>query len=253
MRHGLVVANWKMHGRKAEVEALLRSLVRGLALTEGVSCEVVVCPPALFLGQSESLLSASSLKLGAQNVFTGDQGAYTGEVSASMVAEFACRYVIVGHSERRQIFGEDNALVAAKFAAVQQAGLTPILCVGESREQREAGETTALILEQLNAVLDEVGIAAFANAVIAYEPVWAIGTGLSASPEQAQEVHRAIRAALGERKQAIADEIKILYGGSVKASNAASLFAQEDIDGALVGGASLNAGEFVSICRSLGL
>jgi len=194
----------------------------------------------------------SPVALGAQNVYYQDKGAFTGEVSASMLAEFSVRYVIVGHSERRQLFGESSQLVADKFVAVQAAKLVPILCLGESLEQREQGATSQVVLEQLDAVVERAGIGAFSNAVIAYEPIWAIGTGKTASPAQAQEVHEIIRAHLGRIDAEIGSSIRILYGGSVNAANAEELFAQKDIDGGLVGGASLKAAEFIAICESAG-
>lgn len=247
MQKNLVAANWKMHGSKAEVAKLLNAIKQGI---NTVSCDVVICPPSLFLEQVQRELTGTDIALGAQNAHPQNEGAFTGEISFAMLHEFACTYVIVGHSERRQLFGENDALIAEKFAAAQQCGLYPILCVGESQAQRENGETSAVVLGQLEAVRNSVGIDAFAKAVIAYEPIWAIGSGLSASPEQAQEVHATIRAYLAESDKAVAESISILYGGSVKAANADSLFMQADIDGALVGGASLEAKEFLTICAA---
>lgn len=245
MRRSLVAANWKMNGQKAEVEILLDEFLR---LPSQFSCDVVICPPSLYLGQVQEKLAGSGIYLGAQNIHAADKGAYTGEISAPMLRDFDCRFVLVGHSERRELFAEGDQLVAEKFASAQASGLIPILCIGESQVQREAGETDARILQQLDAVIASNGIAAFTDAVVAYEPVWAIGSGLTATPEQAQAVHRLIRNRLSDLSQDVAESIRILYGGSVKAANAAALFAQQDIDGALVGGASLQAEEFMAIC-----
>lgn len=248
-RTPLVAANWKMHGQTAGIQALLEDLKQQLGKGSGV--EVAICPPSLYIPQVGELLQNTDIKLGAQNVHTEQEGAYTGEISARMLQDFSCDYVIVGHSERRQLFGETDTVIAAKFAAVQQEGLVPILCVGETLEQRESGETDAIIAQQLAAVLDGQGIEVSSKAVIAYEPVWAIGTGLTASPEMAQEVHGKIRRQLAEKDAAIADSIRLLYGGSIKAANAEALFAQPDIDGGLVGGASLKADEFSRICQAI--
>ena len=248
MRKGLVAANWKMNGRSESNADLLNALMAGLEA--GSATEVLVCPPAVYLQQAEELLRGSAVLLGAQNIHDRESGAFTGEISAPMLKDIGCTHVIVGHSERREIFQESDRFVADKFAAARASGITPVLCVGETQAQREAGATETTVLRQLNAVLKRVGAEAFADAVIAYEPVWAIGTGLTASPEQAQEVHELIRAALAHENAEVAVAIRILYGGSVKAANAAELFAQPDIDGALVGGASLVAEEFLSICSS---
>lgn len=246
MRRGLVAANWKMNGRKAEIDSLLGSLLS----TGETSCEVVICPPSLYLAQAQEKLAGSNIQLGAQNIHQADKGAFTGEISAVMLKDFDCRFILVGHSERRELFGESNSDVAEKFASAQSHSLMPVLCVGESLQQRDAGETEAVILAQLQAVIDSNGIEAFSKAVIAYEPVWAIGTGLTATGDQAQSIHRLIRSTLAGMNQEIADSLRILYGGSVKAANAAELFAQPDIDGALVGGASLVAEEFSAICAA---
>jgi triosephosphate isomerase (TIM) len=247
MRRSMVAANWKMNGRTAEVEALLDALLK---FTTGAACEIVICPPSLYLDQAQRMLADSEIYLGAQNIHTADKGAFTGEISALMLKDFSCQFVLVGHSERRELFDESDQFVAEKFASTQAQNLTPILCVGESQAQREAGDTEAVILRQLRAVIESNSIDAFRNAVIAYEPVWAIGTGLTATPEQAQSVHKLIRNTLFALNQEVAESTRILYGGSVKASNAEELFAQHDIDGALVGGASLDAEEFKSICLS---
>ena len=250
MRRPLVAANWKMNGLQAQVDELLGELLGRLSGDSG--CDVVICPPSLYIGQARQKLAGSSLQLGAQNCYIQDRGAYTGEISARMLADLECTHVIVGHSERRSLFGESSELVAEKFVAAQLQGLTPILCLGETREQREAGDTAKVVLAQLQAVLDRDGAGPLRHAVIAYEPVWAIGTGLSATPEQAQEVHAMIRHRIGQLDAGVAGDLRILYGGSVKAANAAALFGQPDIDGALVGGASLDAKEFVAICKAAG-
>ncbi len=250
MRSSLVVANWKMHGQKSEVTELLSAIKdgvkRGLARAE----KVVICPPSLFLGQVEHELAGTEIAIGAQNAHPQTKGAFTGEVAFAMLKEFSCSFVIIGHSERRELFAETDKFVAEKFLAAQAQDLIPILCVGETQEQRESGLTKSIVLKQLQAVITEAGIEAFSNAVIAYEPIWAIGTGLTATPEQAQEVHATLRSFLAEIDQNIADNITILYGGSVKANNANALFGQADIDGALVGGASLDAEEFLTICAA---
>ncbi|MBN8430586.1 triose-phosphate isomerase [Microbulbifer salipaludis] len=241
MRKTLVAANWKMHGTKAFAEQLLAELNNGLKSRE-CSAQVVICPPYPYLGVVAGNIGQA--QLGAQNLSEQPSGAYTGEVSAEMLLDCGARYAIVGHSERRSLYGESSALVAAKYAAAKAAGLIPILCVGESLEEREAGKTLEVVAEQIQAIV-ALGLPdTWQNAVVAYEPVWAIGTGKTASPEQAQEVHQFIRQQLGEA----GGETQILYGGSVKAANAAELFAKPDIDGALVGGASLKAEEFIQIC-----
>lgn len=243
-RRQLVVGNWKMNGDQRTNAALLAKVTEGWQGKH--NAEVVVCPPFPYLQHTQELIASSAIVLGAQSVSEHAGGAYTGEVSARMLAEWQCRYVIVGHNERRRMQQESDVQVAEKFIAVQREQLTPILCVGESLAQREAGQALAVIHRQLNAVLDLVGCDTFERAVVAYEPVWAVGTGKTATPQQAQEVHRYIRELLGE----VGQRVRILYGGSVKADNAAQLFAMTDIDGALLGGASLSAEEFISICRA---
>lgn len=250
MRQKLVAGNWKLNGSRDFAADLLEALAQGLE--DDSAADVLVCPPFVYLADAQRLLRDSGIKLGAQSVCAEESGAFTGEVSASMLQDFGCEYVIVGHSERRALYAEDDALVARKFMAAFKAGLTPILCVGETLEEREQGVTNAVIERQLKAVLDAAGISAFAQAVVAYEPVWAIGTGRTASPDQAQEVHANIRALLANEDATIADSIRLLYGGSVKASNAAELFAMPDIDGGLIGGASLEAGQFLSIVKAAG-
>lgn len=213
-----------------------------------MACEMAVCPPYPYLGQAQLALQGSPLALGAQSLSEHASGAFTGEVSAAMLLEFGCRYVLVGHSERRALFSETDAVAAAKFAAAQEAGLVPVLCVGETLDERNAGQTASVIARQLSAVLDRVGVNAMASAVVAYEPVWAIGTGVTASPAQAQEVHAAIRAQVAALDAGVAEGLRILYGGSVKPQNAKELFGQADIDGGLIGGAALVADDFLAIC-----
>ncbi|MGB9428707.1 MAG: triose-phosphate isomerase [Gammaproteobacteria bacterium] len=248
MRTRLVAGNWKMNTSRESAVRLVQDILQGPE--NPANCKVVVCPPFVYLADLARLLKGSALSLGAQDVCAEDNGAYTGEISASMLRDFDCRYVIVGHSERRALYGESDALVARKFMTAQKAGIIPILCVGESLEQRQRGETLAVITRQLRAVMDAAGAAAFSQAVVAYEPVWAIGTGKTAIPEQAQEVHAMLRACLGAGDAKIAATVRLLYGGSVKASNAAELFRMPDIDGGLVGGASLEAREFLAICKA---
>lgn len=250
MRRPLVAGNWKMYGSKASIRQLIKGILAGSnAITD---VELAVCAPFVYLDIVESLLHGSTVAWGAQDVCdkTGE-GAYTGEISGQMLRDFGCRYAIVGHSERRHIYGESDEMVAAKFVAAIKADLIPILCVGELLEEREAGATETVVDRQLGAVLAALGESAdLARGVLAYEPVWAIGTGRTATPDQAQEVHAFIRGRLARQDQGMAGELRILYGGSVKASNAADLFAMEDIDGGLIGGASLKADEFLSICRA---
>ena len=248
MRRPLIAGNWKMNGTKASVEALLAGVVGGAS---GVRhSELAVCPPFPFLQMAEKALAGSDVRLGAQNVSTEDGGAFTGEVSASMLAEFGCRYAICGHSERRALYGENSAIIARKLAAAYRKGLTAILCIGETLEERERGDTDKVIADQLDGILDLGGIEAFDVIELAYEPVWAIGTGKTATPEQAQEVHAFIRNRLAGHSQPVAEKIRILYGGSMKASNAPELLGQPDIDGGLIGGASLNAEDFLAIGKA---
>jgi triosephosphate isomerase (TIM) len=244
MRRKLVAGNWKMHGSRADNTPLVEAILASPQL-ERADC--VICPPFVYLADMARLVRGAALKLGAQDVCAEAHGAYTGEVSAAMLKDVGCSHVIVGHSERRGLYGEDDVLVARKFAATLSQGLRPILCLGELLAERESGRTEEIVGRQLDAVVALTGIAAFAGAVIAYEPVWAIGTGRTASPEQAQEVHGFIRARLAQQDAKIAAALLILYGGSVKAGNARELFAQRDVDGGLIGGASLKAEEFLSI------
>ena len=248
MRTKLVAGNWKMHGGLVGNAALLSDVLSGTAALSGVS--VAVCVPYPYLSQAQSMLAGTTLAWGAQNLSEHAQGAYTGEVSSGMLGDFGCRYVLVGHSERRSLYGESDALVAAKYVAAQSAGLVPILCVGETLAEREAGQTMAVVSAQIDAVVQRAGVQSFAKAVVAYEPVWAIGTGRTATSAQAQEVHAAIRAQLMLSDKNVADSLQILYGGSVKPGNAQELFGMPDIDGGLIGGASLVAEDFLAICRA---
>ena len=248
MRGKLVVGNWKMNGNLASNQTLLKALIPLLRPVSGTGC--VVCVPYPYLAQTEQVLRGNGIPWGAQDVCEFEHGAYTGGVSAGMLADFGCRYVIVGHSERRTLFGDTDKSVAAKYAAVLKAGLTPIVCVGETLAERESGVMEKVIARQLDAVVAQLGVAALGQAVLAYEPVWAIGTGKTATPDEAQAVHAFIRSRIAEQDIQVADGIPILYGGSVKANNAPQLFAMADIDGGLIGGASLVAEEFAAICKS---
>jgi triosephosphate isomerase len=248
MRKPFVAGNWKMHGSLAGNLGLLGAVGKGAAEIKGA--EIALLVPYPYLAQARSVLGGSAVAWGAQDVSEHASGAYTGEVSAAMLADFGCTYVAVGHSERRSFYGDTDAVVAAKFRAAQKAGVTPILCVGETLAEREAGVTVAVVTKQLNAVLAVVGVAALTRAIVAYEPVWAIGTGKTASPQQAQEVHALIRACIAQADVGVAQGVRILYGGSVKPSNAQELFGQPDIDGGLIGGASLVAMDFLAICAA---
>lgn len=248
MRQKLVVGNWKMNGSLQANQSLLKELSAGI--TDACGVAVAVCVPFPYLAQAQVLLAKTSLAWGAQNLSEKDSGAFTGEVAASMLCDFACRYVLVGHSERRTLYGENNALVAEKFAAALAGGLQPILCVGETLAERETGKTGEVVAKQVAAAIDRAGIAAFSKVVVAYEPVWAIGTGKTASSAQAQEVHAAIRAQVARADVKVAEGLQILYGGSVKPSNAAELFGMPDIDGGLIGGASLVVSDFLAICQA---
>jgi triosephosphate isomerase len=250
MRTPLVAGNWKMNGTRDSAAELMQGIVAGADAINGA--EILVCPPFVHISQVQALIGSSPVALGAQDVYVEQGGAYTGEISAPLLKDSGCKYVIVGHSERRALMGEGNDIVAKKFAAAQADGLTPILCVGETLEDRRSENTLNVIGSQFSAVVDAVGIEAFAEAVVAYEPVWAIGTGETASPEQAQEVHAALRGMAAKRSARIAADLRLLYGGSVKAANAADLFSMSDIDGGLIGGASLDASEFLAICTAAG-
>ena len=247
MRKTIVAGNWKMNASKEFVDVLVEGILSGM---KDVSSEVIVCAPFPYLSQVRSLIDGSSLLLGAQNLNANPKGAFTGEVSADMIKDFGVGHVIVGHSERRSFYGETNDVVAEKTKAAIDAGLTAILCVGESLEERERGKTEAVVAEQLNAVISLVGIDSFDGIVIAYEPVWAIGTGLTATPEQAQSVHLFIRNLLANSNDNVAQKIQILYGGSMNAANAADLISCPDIDGGLIGGAALKVEDFLQICKA---
>jgi len=238
-----------MNGDSAFIAELLEGLKKPVIASE---TEVLVCPPFVYLSQVQNAISDTEIKLGAQNVSQNSDGAFTGEVSLSMLNDLGCEYVILGHSERRSYYSETDELVAEKFIATVAANLKPILCVGETLEEREAGNTLEVVGRQLKTVVKSAGIAKFKHAVIAYEPVWAIGTGKTATPEQAQDVHAAIRAMIAEYDADTATKIRILYGGSVNAGNAAELFANKDVDGGLVGGASLKVNDFTAICQAAG-
>lgn len=247
MRKKFVAGNWKMHGSQSMASALVDGIVAGMP----DSVDVAVLPPFPYLASLAARQAGTGLGLGAQDVSEHEgQGAYTGEVSAAMLADCGAQWVLVGHSERRQYHGESDELVARKFAAARAGGLTPILCVGETLAQRDAGEAEAVIARQLRAVLARNGVASFDTALIAYEPVWAIGTGRTATPQQAQEMHAFIRSQLAKEDAMISGLTRLLYGGSVKAANAAELFAQADVDGGLIGGASLAATDFLGICAA---
>ena len=248
MRRKLVIGNWKMFGRLARNQALLDGVLAGVRDLNNTDC--AVCVPYPYLAQVQSLLQGSNIAWGAQNLSHHDEGAYTGEVAGGMLAEFGCKYVLIGHSERRGLYHESDETVAMKFDAALKVGLKPVLCVGETLDEREAGITEEVVARQLDAILNRAGVKALANAVVAYEPVWAIGTGKTASPDQAQAVHAFIRQRLAKLDGQVAQGLCILYGGSVKAANASELFAKADIDGGLIGGASLVAEDFVAICQA---
>jgi triosephosphate isomerase len=250
MRKILVAGNWKMHGSQGMVRELLEGLLAGTRQPNGT--EMAVFPPYPYLSQASSMLDGSPIAWGAQNLNPVSGGAHTGEVSADMLLDFGCRYVLVGHSERRTLYGESDEDVAERFVAAMKAGLEPVLCVGETLEERQGGETEAVVERQLDAVLKRTGVAGFEKATVAYEPVWAIGTGMTATPEQAQAVHAFIRDKFASQDDIIAGQLRILYGGSVNGSNAADLFAREDIDGGLVGGASLKVADFLAIRNAVG-
>lgn len=252
MRRPLVAGNWKMNGTRQGVVELVEGIREGLDST--LETEVLVCPPALFIDAVASRLEGSAVQLGVQNICQEpDSGAYTGELSAAMLTEFGCSYAIIAHSERRHIYGESDELAAERLAAAVAGNITPILCIGELLEERENGTTEQVVAQQLDVVLNlDNGVELLKHAVLAYEPVWAIGTGKTATPEQAQEVHAFVRAHLAKHDKALADGIRILYGGSMNASNAADLLGMPDIDGGLIGGASLKVNEFLSICKAAG-
>ncbi len=256
MRKPLVAGNWKMNGSRESVSALIDGLTTGLTqfAKDGLvnDIEVAVFPSAVFVQQVENALSSTNVAWGLQNICTAESGAYTGEASVAMAKDFGCKLVLVGHSERRAIYGETDADVATKVERAGLAGLVPVLCVGESLEERQEGRTDEVVARQIKAVLKNSAPESLTELVIAYEPVWAIGTGLTATPEQAQEAHAAIRGLLAEHDADMAARTRILYGGSVKGSNAAEIFAGADVDGGLVGGASLDVQDFLTICRAAG-
>ena len=237
-----------MNGASTSLPSLVRGVCEGTSTLAGV--EIALCPPFVYLSTVGDLAAASGVATGGQNLATEASGAFTGEVSGEMLLDVGCTYVIVGHSERRSLYGEDNALVAQKFARARECGLVPILCLGESQAQYESGATQAIVGAQLDAVISCCGVQALGFGVIAYEPVWAIGTGLTATPEQAQTVHEFIRGELRQASAAVADATRILYGGSVKPDNAVALFSRPDIDGGLIGGAALDASAFIAICAA---
>ncbi len=248
MRQSLVMGNWKMNGSRSEGLALAHAIAKGLkAGDQGIA----VCVPYVYLSEVQSAIASTPLALGAQNIADQVSGAYTGEISATMLKECGCTYALVGHSERRSYYGDTDESVAKRFCQAQTQGIVPVLCVGETLEQRESNETFSVIDKQLNAVINMAGIDALSASVIAYEPVWAIGTGVTASDDQAQEVHKYIREQIATKSQTVADKIQILYGGSVKPDNAKALFAMADIDGGLIGGASLDANSFLAIYQSI--
>ncbi len=250
MRKPLIAGNWKMNGSRSDNKALLAGIKAGIAKAK--VAEVAVCAPYIYIPQVAEQLAGTPIAWGGQNLSTEAKGAFTGEISAAMLLDFKCKYVIVGHSERRTLYGEDDALVAKKFAVAEQAGLIPILCIGETLEEREKGITEQVVARQIKAAIDEVGIATLGKGVIAYEPVWAIGTGKTASPQQAQDVHAFIRGQLAAHDKAVAEKVRIQYGGSMNAGNAKELLAMQDIDGGLIGGASLKAEDFLAICTAAG-
>lgn len=248
MRQSLIMGNWKMNGSADSAKSLCQEIMAGLNTDD---TGIAVCAPYVYLADLQTLTAHSSLAVGAQNVADQVSGAYTGEISASMLKEFGCEYALVGHSERRSYYGDTDESVAERFCQAQEQGIIPVLCIGETLAEREADDTFNVVNRQLDAVIEKAGIEALNNAVIAYEPVWAIGTGVTASDEQAQEVHKAIRERIAVKDQAVADKIKILYGGSMKPANAKGLLAMADIDGGLIGGASLDAQSFLDIYHSV--
>ncbi len=248
MRQSLVMGNWKMNGSRSDGLDLANAIAAGLK--EG-DTGIAVCVPYVYLSDIDAAIKNTPLALGGQNIADQESGAYTGEISGSMLKECGCTYALVGHSERRSYYGDTDESVATRFCQAQKQGIVPVLCIGETLEERESDTTFAVIDRQLNAVIDAAGIDALADSVIAYEPVWAIGTGKTASDDQAQEVHKYIRGQIAAKSQVVADKIQILYGGSVKPDNAKAIFAMPDIDGGLIGGASLDAASFLTIYQSI--
>lgn len=250
MRKPIIAGNWKMNGSRSSIKELLEGVKAGMGDVK--SAEVAVCAPSIYLADVSDQLSGSAVAWGGQNLSTEAKGAFTGEISADMLLDFKSEYVIVGHSERRTLYGETDQLVAEKFEVARIAGLKPILCIGESLEERESGDTNDVCSRQINAVIEKSGVEALADGVIAYEPIWAIGTGKTATPEMAQETHAAIRKLIADKNASVAEKVRIQYGGSMNAANAAELLAMEDIDGGLIGGASLKAEDFLTICKAAG-
>lgn len=250
MRQPMVAGNWKMNGSSDSVKELVAGIKEGMGSVN--NAEVVVCPPAVYIPRVSGAADGSNIKIGAQNICDQDSGAFTGEISGAMLKDVGCEYVIVGHSERRALYGESDELVAQRFAAARRNGVKPILCIGETLEERESGATNDVCARQIDAVIALEGVKALADGVIAYEPVWAIGTGKTATPEQAQEVHAFIRGKIAALNADVADGLRLLYGGSMNAANAAELLGQPDIDGGLIGGASLKPADFLAICQAAG-
>lgn len=252
MRNTLVAGNWKLNGSKASIAELLKGILDGMSNGSSVKSktDVAVCAPYIYIPYVQEILIGTDIAYGSESISEHDSGAFTGEISGSMLNDFSCDYAIVGHSERRTIFGEKDNDTANKFAAAHKHGIKPILCIGELLEEREQGVTETVVARQLDAVIDQQGVEALADAVIAYEPVWAIGTGMTASPQQAQDVHAFIRSKIAALNASVAEKVQILYGGSVNGGNADELFAMPDIDGGLIGGAALKAEDFLAICRA---
>ena len=250
MRKPIIAGNWKMNGSRSSIKELLEGVKAGMGDVK--SAEVAVCAPSIYLADVSEQLSGSKVAWGGQNLSTEAKGAFTGEISADMLLDFKSEYVIVGHSERRTLYGETDQLVAEKFEVARKAGLKPILCIGESLEERESGVTNDVCSRQINAVIERSGVEALADGVVAYEPIWAIGTGKTATPEMAQETHAAIRKLIADKDASVAEKVRIQYGGSMNAANAAELLAMDDIDGGLIGGASLKAEDFLAICKAAG-
>ncbi|RTZ74977.1 MAG: triose-phosphate isomerase [Gammaproteobacteria bacterium] len=248
MRQPLVAGNWKMNGSLASVRELLAGLKEGIGDVK--VAEVAVCPPAIYIPETQAQLAGTPISWGGQDLSVHESGAYTGEIAGPMLRDFDCKYVIIGHSERRTYHGETDELVAEKFSAARKSGLVPIFCIGETLEERESGITEEVVARQVDAVIEHCGVEMLGEGVIAYEPVWAIGTGKTASPEQAQEVHAFIRSRVAKSSSDVAEGLRILYGGSMKPDNAAELLAKPDIDGGLIGGASLKAADFLGICTA---
>ena len=250
MRQIMIAGNWKMNGSTSSVKELIAGIKAGMASVNKAA--VVVCPPALYIAQVMAAIAGSKIKCGSQNVCDQDKGAFTGELAGSMLKDLGCEYAIIGHSERRNLYGESDALIAQRFATARRSGIKPIFCIGETLAEREKGVTNEVCNRQIDAVIKLEGVTALADSVIAYEPIWAIGTGKTASPEQAQAVHAFIREKIAKLNAQVAAGLQILYGGSMNAANAAELLAQPDIDGGLIGGASLKAEDFLTICRAAG-